>query len=123
MKKLFISCPMRGKTESEIFEARAKLKRIAEAYEGEELEVITSYNPEYAVMNRIDALGKSISYMAQADIFIGVVVDTQKYPGAFIEDMVAEKYHIPRYFVDYTDIFDYDDEGYEGCASCSIPEV
>lgn len=108
MKKLFISCPMRGKTEDEIFAARAKLKKIAEAYAGEELEVIHSYNPEFKVLNRLDAVGKSISYMAEADVFIGVDCSAEKYPGACLEIAAARMYNdvIPtHYVVDYATVF------------------
>ena len=37
MKKLFVSLPMRGRTEAEIKDSIAKMKIIAEAYKGEEL--------------------------------------------------------------------------------------
>lgn len=46
MKKLFASVPMRGRTEEEIRESFAKMKRIAEAYEGEELELIDTWIAE-----------------------------------------------------------------------------
>ncbi len=108
MKKLFISCPMRGKTEDEIFAARAKLKKIAEAYEGQELEVIHSYNPEFKVLNRLDAVGKSISYMAGADVFIGVDCDADKYPGACLEIAAARLYPDViknHYVVNYNTVF------------------
>ena len=43
MKKLFVSVPMKGRTEKEIKESIQKMKKIAEIYEGEELELIDSY--------------------------------------------------------------------------------
>ena len=43
MKKLFVSVPMKGGTEKEIKASIQKMKKIAEAYEGEELELIDSY--------------------------------------------------------------------------------
>ena len=36
MKKLFVSVPMRGRTEDEIRVSIEKMKKIAEIYEGEE---------------------------------------------------------------------------------------
>ena len=46
MKKLFASVPMKCRTEEEIRESFAKMKRIAEAYEGEELELIDTWIAE-----------------------------------------------------------------------------
>lgn len=43
MKKLFVSVPMKGRTEKEIKVSIQKMKKIAEIYEGEELELIDSY--------------------------------------------------------------------------------
>lgn len=43
MKKLFVSVPMKGRTEEEIKASIQKMKKIAEIYEGEELELIDSY--------------------------------------------------------------------------------
>ena len=43
MKKLFVSVPMKGRTETEIKASIQKMKKIAETYEGEELELIDSY--------------------------------------------------------------------------------
>lgn len=43
MKKLFVSVPMKGRTETEIKASIQKMKKIAEVYEGEELELIDSY--------------------------------------------------------------------------------
>ena len=40
MKKLFVSVPMEGRTEEEIKTSIQKMKKIAEAYEREELELI-----------------------------------------------------------------------------------
>lgn len=42
MKKLFVSVPMKGRTEEEIKASIQKMKKIAEIYEGEELELIDS---------------------------------------------------------------------------------
>ena len=43
MKKLFVSVPMKGRTEEEIKASIQKMKKIAEIYEGEELKLIDSY--------------------------------------------------------------------------------
>lgn len=108
-RKLFISCPMRGKTEDEIFSARAKLRKIAEAYEDEELEVIHNYNPEFTRINSVDALGQSIAAMAEADVYIGVDnCPADKFPGACIENAVVRLYPEvikKHYLVDYKTVF------------------
>ena len=71
MKKLFVSVPMKGRTEEEIRKSIAKMKKIAEAYEGEELELIDSYvedNPPKDNNQAIWYLGKSLEKLSQADM-------------------------------------------------------
>lgn len=107
MKKLFASVPMRGRTEEEIRESFAKMKRIAEAYEGEELELIDTWiaeePPEGAKTNAVWYLGKSLEMLSTADVYIGV--STYGYfPGCYVEEEVAQLYKIKRYHVYATDI-------------------
>lgn len=73
MKKLFVSVPMKGRTEENIKKSIAKMKEIAEAYEGEELELIDTWIPDEApeCKNRgLWYLGESLKMMADADVFI-----------------------------------------------------
>ncbi len=101
MKKLFVSVPMKGLTEEEIKKSILKMHRIAEAYEGEELELIDSWVDEAppADCNRsIWYLGKSIEKLAMADIFIGME-DSIHYPGCMIEKQVAANYGIKGYII------------------------
>ena len=78
-KKLFISCPMKGRTEKAIKESMAKLHKLAEVMMGEGLEVIDSFiedAPEFdettpASEIRLWYLGESIKMMAEADVVIG----------------------------------------------------
>lgn len=75
MKKLFVSVPMKGRTEENIKKSIEKMKKIAEAYEGEELELIDTWIPDEApeCKNRgLWYLGESLKLMADADVFIGV---------------------------------------------------
>ncbi len=107
MKKLFASVPMRGRTEEEIRESFAKMKRIAEAYEGESLELIDTWiaeePPEGAKTSAVWYLGKSLEMLSTADVYIGV--STYGYfPGCCVEEEVAQLYKIKRYHVDATDI-------------------
>lgn len=65
MKKLFISQPMRGKTEDEIMQERSAAIREAEKLLGEPVEILDTYfDEEY---RPLEFLGKSIMYLAQAD--------------------------------------------------------
>ena len=101
MKKLFISCPMRGRTEKNIRKTREKMHKIAEAIFEQELEVIESYidgRPQENAKEKIWYLGKAIQMMSEADYFIGV-----EYPydfkGCMIENEVAARYEIERMYV------------------------
>ncbi len=102
MKKLFVSIPMKGRTEEEIKKSIQKMKKIAEAFEEEELELINSYvedKPPVDVSERIWYLGRSIEKLANADIFIGVT-DDWDFDGCFTERTVAERYGIKIYKID-----------------------
>lgn len=63
MKKLFVSVPMKGRTEEEIKASIQKMKKIAEIYEGEELELIDSYiedNPPKDSKEAVWYLGEAL---------------------------------------------------------------
>lgn len=98
MKKLFISCPMKGRTEENIRNSMARMHRIAEAIFDQELEVIPTYiedNPPENVNKAIYYLGESIKKMAEADYFIGVPY-SEVFSGCQVEYTIAERYNIPR---------------------------
>ena len=106
MKKLFISCPMRGLSHEMIKANREKMHKIAEIVFDQKLEVIPSYIvpagevPEGA-MKSMWCLGRSIQMMSEADCYIGVdALYDCDYPGCVIENNVAINYGIQRYFVD-----------------------
>lgn len=102
MKKLFISCPMKGRTEENIRDSMARMHKIAEAYFGQELEVIPTYiedNPPENAKQAVWFLGESIKLMAEADFFIGVGY-SDCFSGCTIEHEVACSYGIPHYRVD-----------------------
>ena len=101
MKKLFVSVPMKGRTEEEIKASIQMMKRIAEAYEGEELELIDSYvegNPPKNDHQSVWYLGKSLEKLSEADIFIGIDDDFD-WSGCYIERTTAIKYDIKSYHV------------------------
>lgn len=69
MKKLFISQPMRGKTEEEILAERKKAIESAERNLGEPVEVIDSFFQNAPADARpLWFLGKSLELLSTADI-------------------------------------------------------
>lgn len=99
MKKLFVSVPMKGRTEEEIKKSIQKMKKIAEIFEGEELELIDSYiedNPPKDNNQAIWFLGESLKKLAQADVFIGIN-EAWDWCGCYIEIETAKRYGIKIY--------------------------
>ena len=69
MKKLFISQPMRGKTDDEILEERAEAVQAARDALGEEVEIIDSFfKGAPASAKPLWFLGKSLELLSTADI-------------------------------------------------------
>ena len=103
MKKLFISCPMKGRTEENIRSSMERLHKIAEAYFDQKLEVIPTYiedNPPVGPKESVWYLGESIKKMAEADYFIGVDGIYEVFKGCFIEWETARDYAIPYTLID-----------------------
>lgn len=101
MKKLFVSVPMKGRTEQEIRESIEKMKKIAEIYEGEELELIDSYiehNPPQNSNQAVWYLGESLKKLSEADVFIGID-DCYEWNGCEVEYRVATEYGIKQHCV------------------------
>lgn len=108
MKKLFVSVPMKGRTEEEIKASIQKMKKIAEIYEGEELELIDSYiedNPPKDSKEAVWYLGEGLKKLAQADVFIGID-EAYDWNGCYIERDTAQRYGIKTYIVQARDIID-----------------
>lgn len=103
MKKLFISCPMKNRSEENIRMTFDRLHKIAEAVYGESLEVIPTYiedNPPKCRTEGLWYLGKSIELLAQADYFIGICSDNAwLYNGCIVEADAAKLYGLPVYLV------------------------
>ena len=103
MKKLFISCPMKGRTEENIKKSMEQMHKIAEITFGEKLEVINSYYDGEAP-NRTNLavwyLGRSIMLMSEADYFVGIGYGSDFYHGCEIESRVAQLYGIKSMRVD-----------------------
>lgn len=97
MKKLFISQPMRGKSDEEILKTRDEIKIKAEKEIGEEVELIDSFVKEYpGEINKVVPvyyLGISIQFLSQADVaYFGG--DWENARGCKIEHDVAKEYGI-----------------------------
>ena len=102
MKKLFISCPMKGRTEENIRNSMDKMHKLAELVFGEELEVIDSYiehDPPENVNRAVYMLGESIKKLSEADYFIGIIDIRNKYKGTCVEETVAHYYGIKTYMI------------------------
>lgn len=101
MKKLFVSVPMRGRTETEIRDSISKMKQIAEIFEGEELELIDSYvanNPPKNGNQAIWYLGEALKKLSEADVFIGIN-EAWDWNGCHVENQVANAYGVKSYSV------------------------
>ena len=113
MKKLFISCPMKGRTEKAIKDSMNRLHSLAEIVIGEKLEAIDSYienapefkdgTPENKI--RLWYLGESIKKIGEADVFIGSSYDGM-YPGCDVEQETARKYGIHMIYLPESIVFD-----------------
>lgn len=95
MKKLFISQPMKCKTDEEILKAREKAIKSAESIIGEPVEVIDSFfqNAPHEA-KPLWFLGKSLELMAGADS-VYFVNGWEKARGCVIEHQCCVEYGIP----------------------------
>lgn len=95
MKKLFISQPMKGKTDQEILNERKFAIKKAEELLGEPVEIIDSFfQGAPAEAKPLWFIGKSIELLANADAV--VFVDGWEYArGCKIEHECAVQYGMP----------------------------
>lgn len=106
MKKLFISCPMKGRTKENIKKSMEQMHKIAEIMFDQKLEVIPTYIEDAPHANSNEGvwyLGRSIQLMAEADFFIGVGY-TEFFKGCNIERQIAHEYKIRAYEVNVYDL-------------------
>ncbi len=70
MIKVFISQPMRGKTDEEILAVREKaIVTVKRSFKGEEVEVLDSFFKEHTdESNPLEFLARSIALLGKADI-------------------------------------------------------
>lgn len=106
MKKLFISCPMKGRTEENIRKSMEQMHKIAEIIFDQELEVIQTYIehiPPETKNQSLWCLGESIKMLAEADYFIGVEWG-DFFKGCAAENNIARMYGIRSTFVNMNDL-------------------
>ena len=97
MKKLFISCPMKGRTKENIKKSMEQMHKIAEIMFDQKLEVIPTYIEDAPPKDSHEGvwyLGRSIQLMAEADLFVGIYY-SECFKGCNIESDVANLYGIP----------------------------
>lgn len=129
MKKLFISCPMKGRTEENIRKSMERMHKLAEIIFDEELEVIPSYiedNPPENSTQAVWYLGKSILLLAEADYFIGIGY-SDVFKGCYVESEVARRYGIRCYMVEarefMPDIAEIERKFWEDCEKTCTPAL
>lgn len=103
MKKIFISMPMRGKTDEQIKLERENAIAIITSnfsrerfFNNEEIKIIDSLisAEERENLTTVECLGLSISMLGKAD-YIVIVGDISRAKGCQIEKLVAQLYGIP----------------------------
>ncbi len=102
MKKLFISQPMKGKTDEEILAVREKAIKSAEEKLGEPVEVIDSFFQSAPADARpLWFLGKSLELLSTADVAF-FAKGWEDARGCKIENTCAIEYGIDVVIEDYT---------------------
>ena len=96
MKKVFISQPMKGKTDNEILLERDRAIKLIEEFVGEDIEIIDNLiedQPPIGINESLWFIGKSIELMSKADIayFAPGWEDAR---GCKIENICAKEYGI-----------------------------
>lgn len=94
MKKLFISQPMKDKTDAEILAVREQAIQSAKNLLGEDVEVIDSFFQDAPHDAKpLWFLAKSLELLATADV-VYFAKDWEKYRGCRIENTCAVEYSI-----------------------------
>ena len=94
MKKLFISQPMRGKTDEEILKEREVAIETAKCILGEDVEVLETFFDDFSADAKpLEYIAKSIEFLAQADaVYFANGWETAR--GCKIERQCAVEYGI-----------------------------
>ena len=98
MMKVFISQPMKGKTDEQILtERNGAISKIERVYPDSQIEVIDSFFADYDG-NAVQFLGKSILKLGEADLIV-FLPGWDKARGCLVEEEVAKLYEIERLYV------------------------
>ena len=102
MKKLFISQPMKGKTDEEILAERQRAIEKAEKQLGEKMELIDSFFQEIPEVKNegLYCLGKSLELLATADVAF-FCRGSENYRGCKVEHTCAIEYGVETVIEDY----------------------
>lgn len=96
MKKLFISQPMKGKTDEQILNEKEYAIKLAKQYLGEDVEVIDSFfRSAPAEAKPLWFLGKSLELLSTADVAY-FASGWEEARGCKIEHVCAKEYGINR---------------------------
>jgi ABC-type ATPase with predicted acetyltransferase domain len=100
MRRVFISQPMRGKSDWHITHERERaLMLVKRTFNDEAVEVIDTFFKGYNG-NRLEFLGKSVMEgLAKADVAV-FVGDWQNYDGCRCVHFIASQYKVPCFYVD-----------------------
>lgn len=111
MPKLFVSLPMRGRTEEEVREEMAELNDICNNEYQTKFELIESFehgNPPSDIPNEsVWYLGKSIVSLSEADLVI-FSSDWANAHGCIVEHIICAFYDIPYVELESGDLIDLD---------------
>lgn len=100
MTKIYISMPMRGRTDENIQKSFDKVEKLARVLLDDDVVVVNPFTPkskksdDIPIRHDVQALGESISLMSLAD-HVFFVDDYFCYPGCNVEKDVCTSYGIP----------------------------
>lgn len=95
--KIFISQPMRGKTDAEILAERERVIKAAKAKWGDDVEVLESFFRGAPTETKpLWFLGESLKVMADADVVI-LCPKWHLTRGCIVEAAAANRYDIPTF--------------------------
>lgn len=98
--KVFLSQPMRGKSETYILALREMAaEALRKKYPVEDVTILPSYRPEWASLPRLEALGQSLALMKEADLVV-FLPGSKEAQGCKVELYVCREYGIRYAFYD-----------------------
>ena len=103
IKRVFLSLPMSGRTDEEILEYIGKLAKVANAYFGDDIELVDGFDnadPDDTIRNSgAYYLGESVMKLASCDVMLAPD-SYYNVRGCNAENFMANKYGIEVYHYD-----------------------